>query len=135
MRKRAFLGLLGGAAAWPLAVRAQQLPLPTVGYLTSLGRNDRSDLVDALRRGLSEAGYVEGRNVAIESRFAGNQYDRLPALAADLVDRKVAVIIAGGGGVSVLAAKARGSAGSMHCSAARRSGCCRSSFPMPLSSL
>ena len=107
MKRREFITLLGGAAAaWPLAARAQQLPLRTVGYLTSLGRNDRSNLVDALRLGLSEAGYVEGRNVAIESRFAGNQYDRLPALAADLVDRKVDVIIAGGGGVSVLAAKA-----------------------------
>ena len=80
--------------------------MPVVGFLTSLGRNDRPNLADAFRRGLSEAGYVEGRNVAIEYRFAENQHDRLPALAADLVGRKVAVIAATGGGNSVLAAKA-----------------------------
>ena len=80
--------------------------MPVVGFLTSLGRNDRPNLTEAFRRGLSEAGYVEGRNVAIEYRFAENQYDRLPPLAADLVGRKVAVIAAAGGGNSVLAAKA-----------------------------
>ena len=77
-----------------------------VGYLTSLRRNDRPNLVDGFRRGLSEAGYVEGRNVMIEYRFAENQIDRLPALAADLIGRKVTVIAATGGGISVLAAKA-----------------------------
>src|SRR5262245_12232681 len=80
--------------------------MPVVGFLTSLGRDDRPNLRDGFRRGLSEAGFVEGRNVAIEYRFAENQPDRLPALAADLVDRKVAVIAASGGGAAVFAAKA-----------------------------
>jgi putative tryptophan/tyrosine transport system substrate-binding protein len=106
MKRRTLLGLLGGAAAWPLAAHAQQAPMPVVGFLTSLARNDRPNLTEAFRRGLSEAGFVEGRNVAIEYRFADNVHDRLPALAADLVARKVSVIAAVGGGNSVLAAKA-----------------------------
>jgi len=107
MRRRDFIaGVSGLTAAWPLAARAQRAAIPVVGFLYSLGRNDRVNLVDAFRRGLNEAGYAEGRNVAIEYRFADNQIDRLPALAADLVSRNVAVIVATGGGYSVLAAKA-----------------------------
>jgi ABC-type uncharacterized transport system substrate-binding protein len=103
--RRTFITLLGSAAtAWPLAARAQPA-MPVVGFLTSLGQNDRPNLRQGFRRGLSEAGYVEGRNIAIEYRFAENQHERLVALAADLVGRKVAVIAASGGGASVLAAK------------------------------
>src|SRR6478735_7907961 len=103
MRRREFISLLGGAAAaWPLAAWAQQ-DVSVVGFLTPLGKGDRPNLREAFRRGLSEAGYVEGRNVSIEYRFAENQHARLPALAAELVDRRVAVIAATGGGASVLA--------------------------------
>jgi putative tryptophan/tyrosine transport system substrate-binding protein len=94
MRRREFITLLGsGAVAWPLAARAQQ-PLPVIGFLRSTPADPFTKLVEALRRGLKEMGFVEGQNLVIEQRYADNHLDRLPGLASDLVSRKVAVIIA-----------------------------------------
>ena len=105
MWRREFITLLGGAVAWPFTVRAQQA-MPVIGFLSSRSPGESSGVVAAFRKGLREIGFVEGQNVAIAFRWAEGNYHRLPELAAELVELRVALLFAAGGPPSALAAKA-----------------------------
>jgi putative ABC transport system substrate-binding protein len=104
VKRRELIALLGGATGWPLAAQAQQQPMPVVGFVNSASPGGYVPMVAAFRQGLKEAGYVEGQNVAVEYRWAEGQYDRVPVIALELVDRRVAVLVANTPGV--LAVKA-----------------------------
>ena len=106
MRRREFIAILAGAAGTSRDTRAQQSAIPVIGFLSSASPKPYAGRVAAFRKGLNEAGYIEGRDLAIEFRWAQGQYDRLPAFAADLVSQRAAVIVSSGGDVAALAAKA-----------------------------
>jgi len=106
MRRRAFITLLSGAAAWPLTAHAQQAAMPVIGFLSSLAPSDLGLVVPGFYQGLNGVGYVEGRNIAIDYRWAQGDYQRLPALAAELINRRVSVLAAISGTPAALAAKA-----------------------------
>ena len=111
MQRREFITLLGGAAtAWPVAARAQQPAMPVIGWLSSMSPGPLQAQLEAFRQALAAAGFVEGRNIHIEYRWAEGQYDRLPAMAADLVGRRVALLVTTGGEPAAIAAKAATSA-------------------------
>jgi putative ABC transport system substrate-binding protein len=105
VRRREFITLLGGAASWPFAVRAQPAAMPVIGFLCSASEAAWAPYVSSFRQGLSERGYHEGRDIAIEYRWADNKLDRLPAMVADLIARRIAVFVAGGGAAPAIAAK------------------------------
>jgi putative ABC transport system substrate-binding protein len=107
LKRRELLKLVGGAAAtWPLAARAQQPAMPVIGFLSSRSPGESAGVIAAFRRGLDETGFIEGRNLAIAFRWAEGRYDRLPALAAELIELRVAALLAAGGPPAALAAKA-----------------------------
>ena len=99
--RREFVSLIGGAAAWPLAARAQQTAMPVIGVLYGVSADEWADRMAAFRRGLGETGFVDGRNVVIEYRWAGGQFDRMGWMAADLIEHRVAVILMGGNSSAV----------------------------------
>ena len=105
IRRRAFITLLGGATAWPLAARAQQPAMPVIGFLHAGSPSERVHLVAAMREGLRARGYIEGQNVTVDYRWAEDQFDRLPELAAELVRRHASVIVTPAGTVATLAVK------------------------------
>jgi putative ABC transport system substrate-binding protein len=106
MRRREFIKVVGSTAAWPLVARAQQPATPVIGFLSSRAPGESANVLSAFRDGLREVGFVEGQNLAIAFRWAEGRYDRLPALAAELVSLRVAALFAAGGPPSAFAAKA-----------------------------
>src|ERR1700758_1996821 len=106
MRRREFISLLGGAAAWPLAARAQQPAMPVIGILNGQSADSYSHLATALRLGLKKEGFVEGQNILLEYRWADGRDERLPAMAVELVNRQVAALVTGGSIWATISAKA-----------------------------